>query len=321
MKRLFSAVCLFFTFVSMMAQFYVWKDGVVVFSYNAELADSITFSNPFEKYYFSVSDNKKVRFSPGNLQMNDATFTWRFSENQYDVIGYGNSNIDYMYDGWIDLFGWATCGWSSGFEPSSTSVDYRDYLVGGSWDNSMVGEYALADWGVANKIENWENTKWRTLTSQEWNYIFAVRDNADKLFALATVAGQKGLVVLPDTWCLPEGLTFMPSAEHRLVYANGLYEDDEYLEDNYEDNVYSDSEWKKMEFAGAVFLPAAGRRWGISIKNFGDKPWGVYWSTTTGAQEREGNVRALSFYMSGVTPLAETSRVWGCSVRLVQDVE
>lgn len=330
------------------SQIYVWRDGKVAYYIDNGYADSITFTKPeasllpgyidttivapidtviVEKqdtFLFSVNDSLKVMIAPGNLQYNDAYFEWRFAEKQYETIGLSNSLISPYLDDWIDLFGWATCGWSSGFEPTSTSTDYKDYLVGGAWNNSFVGDYANADWGI-NEILNCGDGTWRTPTSAEWGYLFSERENADSLFALATVANVKGLVILPDAWNLPDGAKFTPSVSssinNHLVYLEGYYMDEEMLDDHYEDNSYSASEWEVMENAGAIFLPAGGRRFGTTIKNYPDNPWGIYWSSTTGAQERDGNVKALSFYMSGVTPLAETSRVYGCSVRLIQEIK
>lgn len=68
------------------------------------------------------------------------------------------------------------------------------------------------------------------------------RNNADQLFALATVADVKGIVLLPDNWKLPDGVKFVPSISdninNHLVYENGLYMDDEMLDDHYADNTY-----------------------------------------------------------------------------------
>lgn len=70
---------------------------------------------------FSVSPNKLVYFSKGNLQYQASTNTWRFAENQWDYVGdategnvymddvkCNNSYISQTYNGWIDLFGWGT---------------------------------------------------------------------------------------------------------------------------------------------------------------------------------------------------------------------
>ncbi|MBR3947124.1 MAG: hypothetical protein IKJ56_08520, partial [Bacteroidales bacterium] len=162
---------------------------------------------------FSVSATKKVYFSQGNLQYQASTSIWRFAENQYDVIGRDNTNISSTYSGWIDLFGWGTSGWNSGanaYQPYSTSESYSDYYPGGDYTNNLTGSYANADWGVYNKISNGGNSagKWRTLTNSEWNYVISNRTDARYLRGTATVNGVNGLILLPDNWTLPTGVTF-----------------------------------------------------------------------------------------------------------------
>ncbi|MBR7035054.1 MAG: hypothetical protein IKI25_04755, partial [Bacteroidales bacterium] len=75
------------------------------------------------KAAFSVSADKKVYFSQGNLQYQASTGTWRFAEHQYDIIGDGddNANISSTNSGWIDLFGWGTSGYN-GKNPYMTST-------------------------------------------------------------------------------------------------------------------------------------------------------------------------------------------------------
>lgn len=318
MKKITTALLTWCAALTAAAQVYVWKDGQVIWSMTSGTPDSLTLTDPYAAFRFSVSDSASARFAPGNLQYNDYYGEWSFASSQYEVIGSMNTRIAPYYDGLIDLFGWGTCGWSIGFEPSSTSTEYTDYLVGGSWDNSLTGTYAMADWGVSNAVGGYAEGVWRTPSSDEWNYLFAGRDGAASLFALATVCGVKGLILLPDNWRLPDGLTFTPSVNSHLTYTNGLYEDSSFTNDGYADNSYDATQWNRMETAGAVFLPAAGRRWGTELRNYPNNPWGIYWSSTTGSEERGGNVRALSFYMSGVTPLAETCRAYGCSVRLIR---
>ena len=48
---------------------------------------------------FSVSPTEQVRFSPGNLQYQASTATWRFALNQFDIVGADNSNIAIDNDG------------------------------------------------------------------------------------------------------------------------------------------------------------------------------------------------------------------------------
>ncbi|MBO5799870.1 MAG: hypothetical protein J6R41_07580 [Paludibacteraceae bacterium] len=44
------------------------------------------------KLYFSVSDDKKIIFSSGNLQYQPSTGSWRFADNQWDIFIPDNSN-------------------------------------------------------------------------------------------------------------------------------------------------------------------------------------------------------------------------------------
>jgi hypothetical protein len=44
------------------------------------------------EHYFSVSDDKKIIFSSGNLQYQPSTGSWRFADNQWDIFIPDNSN-------------------------------------------------------------------------------------------------------------------------------------------------------------------------------------------------------------------------------------
>ncbi len=203
---------------------------------------------------FSVADGRTVHFSKGNLRYNAATNTWAFAAKQYLYIGDANANIAEDYNGWIDLFSWGTSGWSSGanaYQPWSTNTEGTDYQPGGSGTNNLTGDYAKADWGVYNKITNGGNKagKWRTLTKEEWQYLLGSSSSRDGKYGLATIGGNhNGLIILPDDWTLPNGLTFTAG------YDNG-----------FATNTYTTDQWQKMEAAGAVFLPTAGYRDGYSI--------------------------------------------------------
>ena len=136
--------------------------------------------------YFSVAPDKIVFFSRGNLQYQASTNTWRFAEHQFDCIGADNANISSSNKGWIDLFGWGSSGWSGSgavcYQPYSTSTDNEDYLV-----STHLTDYCVdGDWAYHNAISNGGNKAhlWRTLTRDEWNYLFYQRKEAlSKLFA------------------------------------------------------------------------------------------------------------------------------------------
>lgn len=227
---------------------------------------NVTIENGAIKAAFSISDSEQIYFSQGNLQYQASTGTWRFAEHQYDMIGNANADISSSYSGWIDLFGWGTSGWNSGanaYQPYSTSTDYDDYYVGGDKNNDLTGSYANADWGVYNKISNGGNSAgmWRTLTIDEWNYVISGRAQASRLKGQGRVNNVNGLILLPDGWETPSSV--------KITYDPG----------NYSTNVYSLDEWSVLESYGAVFLPAAGDRYGTDVSGVGS--YGSYWSGST----------------------------------------
>lgn len=210
---------------------------------------------------FSVGEGKYVSFSQGNLQYIQSTKTWQFAENQQEYIGAANVNGGALADK-IDLFGWSANNTTAPFG-ISTSINNADY----------AGEFV--DWGI-NWISGDAPHTWRTLSIDEWKYLYHERENADKLFALGTINGIAGMILLPDDWQLPEGVTY------KLPTANGLVWDDNYngggyinsneQANHYQDNIYTIEQWQVMEQADAVFLPAAGFREKTDFSNKSTTP-------------------------------------------------
>ena len=267
---------------------------------------------------FSISETQQVFFSKGNLQYQASTGTWRFAEHQWDFVGgtdnYGNEygnvyeggvkcdnlQISQTYSGWIDLFGWATSGWDNNnhyyrpWDTESTGWTLDGYGYG-YWDGeyaqySMYGDYANMDWGVYNAISNGGNEAglWRTISHYEVLYLTQYRPNAAYLCAYnCSVNGILGIILLPDAWILPEGVTFTGSAY----------------------NEYTLEEWSIMESAGAVFFPNAGYRYindGGSLTFYGNNY--SYW-------ESDGNNTHGQSYSWG----GNNRRYYGNSVRLIQN--
>ena len=239
-------------------------------------------SGSFVAKPFSVSATKTVTFSPGNLQYHPANDEWRFAPSQLDYVGADNAKISSSYNGWIDSFGWGT-----GNNPTNTSTDYNDYKT-------------FVDWGV-NKIGNDAPNTWRTLTYDEWYYLRYERPNYDKLIGVAQVNGVNGLILLPDGWTCPSGVTFKSGFHYD--YGTEYYA---------EYQTFSASDWSKLEASGAVFFPAAGRRDGFNV--FSVRDYGRYWSAT----EYDYNAYYLYFY-SGEAGMNYYTRYDGLAVRLVQD--
>ena len=258
---------------------------------------------------FSVAENKQIYFSQGNLQYKASAGTWRFAENQWDFVGNAsrgnvyenevkcdNANISENYEGWIDLFGWGTSGYN-GKNPYMTSTTSTDY---GDGSNDIAG--TNYDWGVYNAISNGGNQagQWRTLTKDEWAYLINTRTEASSKKGVATVNDVTGLILLPDNWTQPDGLTFTSGAGG-----------------DYAQNTYSATDWSKMEANGAVFLPAVSSRIGTGVYMSGEDSNGCYWSSS--AYDYSG-AYYLFFEKSGVLSYYY-DRNRGRSVRLVQEAE
>ena len=233
---------------------------------------------------FSVSATKTVTFSPGNLQYHPANDEWRFAPSQLEYIGNDNANISDTYNGWIDLFGWGT-----GNNPTNAVIDYYEYQT-------------FVDWGV-NKIGDYTTNTWRTLTKDEWEYIISGRANATNLMGVAEVEGVNGLILLPDNWTCPSGVTFKSGTYDgdRCIACFGYYQK------------IGASEWEKLEASGVVFLPISGVRFESTILNMLD--YGAYWVAT----DIDPGTAYDFFFSSSRVTIANNIRYYGQSVRLVRE--
>ena len=234
-----------------------------------------------EKKYkpgFSISPSKRVYFAPGNLQYHPINDQWQFAPNPWDYIGEANSNISPSYSGWIDLFGWGT-----GDNPTKSSTDYNDYSKFSDLGRKMGSGY-------------------RTLTKDEWKYVFDKRSTASGIrYAKATVSGVSGVILLPDNWS---------KSTYGLNNTNKSYA-------SFGSNSINASTWNNtFKPAGAVFLPAAGWRYGTSVHSVGSH--GYYLSASS---YDSYYAYAVSFYDSSLNADIGFDRSVGRSVRLVRPAE
>ena len=237
---------------------------------------------------FSVGEGKTVTFSKGNLQYHPANDEWRFAPSQLDYKDGANSNCSSTYNGWLDLFGWSTGATNFGVSTFQHNADYSGSFV---------------DWGT-NQIGSDAPNTWRTLTYDEWYYLLNTRTNASSLKGVAQVNGVNGLIFLPDNWTCPAGVTFKSG----LHSSNGVNYYAAY-------QTFTASEWSKLESAGAVFLPAAGYRYGTIVRSV--QFYGYYWSVT----ENTGSDAAYLHFYSGVALMDNDTDLYnGQSVRLVKDL-
>ena len=246
---------------------------------------------------FAISAADTIAFSRGNLQYQPSTSTWRFAENQWDFVGTANGRIRsyqystegwvWTYKGWLDLFGWGT-----GNNPTASTST-----------NSNYGSFT--DWG-RNAISNGgkKANLWRTLTKDEWDYLFRGRENAASLYANGTVSGVNGSIILPDNWVIPADLHFKPSNSTDSTAAP---------------NNYTADEWMFMEMAGAVFLPITYER---SMDWQSEYCTAVYQENTARYWTSTPNGTNGAYYYIPLTPnVYQDNRYVGKAVRLVQNHE
>ena len=268
---------------------------------------------------FSVASGSRVHFSQGNLQATyEGIWTWAFAENQYDCVGNaaGNTsviNVDPYVDiydfrgasGTVDLFGWV--GASSYWDEmnkygitASTATNNRDGY------GNAAGESLKADWGTL-AISNGgdaENSGWYTCSKDNWQYLFESRSTSTR-YAWATVCDMQGVILFPDAYTHPNGVTPIPNA-------NG---------GSYDGKIYNAAAWAKMEAAGAVFLPAAGIRWRQNNIYNGEvevrevERMAAYWSSTSSSEHQ---AYLLYVYDSQLRRDMGDLRCHGHSVRLVR---
>lgn len=200
--------------------------------------------------------------------------------------------------------------WDTGMQDVT---DTTRYYPAGNANYSLTEQSAPADWGVYNAISNGGNEPdtWRTLTSDEWLYLFdnnpwtmatIIRETGDSIF---------GLMLLPCHYTPVQGITMNVIGSGKTTEeTHPLFEKD------YADNIYTTSQLEQLQNAGVVFLPSAGRRRGIVVEDVG--LYGEYWSSTV---NNVSDANRFGFYPQYVYANYHTCRYIGIAVRLVQDIK
>ena len=262
---------------------------------------------------YSVSETKKVYFSQGNLQYSsegthlcaDGTNqpgTWNFAEKQWDQGMF---------------FYWGNSGYNDTIKQILASKQAEE-TMGMSYFSAYqtIAQANISntynDWGVYNAISNGGNTPdtWRTLTKDEWIYLWEQRENADKLKGTTKVDGVECTYLLPDSWTDFEAK--IPSA---------LYSSEQIFD------VFPSV--TVMLNKGVVFFRKNAKK-----SNLSDNSGSGYWSSTYTRTHTYGN-RSIWYYAYAILGDAPDSQmtyynttsgvsepyVAYCPVRLVKDVE
>ena len=286
----------------------------------------------------SVSSTKQVYFSQGNLQATTtdgwSTWAWSFMDHQYDIAETESAPSSYCSENYADktavsLFGWGTSGiaytgHASAYQPwrtSNTNGEYNPY--NSTSTNLYDGEGAnkgKADWGY-NAITNGGNQTgmWRTLTLDEWDYLYnsritgiTLKGIANARYTLATVnktliddaSGVNGVILFPDNYS-------GPTSDITDILSWGTIND----KSDYSTKCTAEG-WNTLEAAGCVFLPATGCRNGTIVDGVGRLV--TYWSSS---RDASNNDYAYPFSVDVYDSPAgnRCDRFYGCSVRLVRD--
>ena len=164
-----------------------------------------------------------------------------------------------------------------------------------------------------NNIVNGGGSTWRTLTGSEWDYLLRLRNETAK-WNLVKIDRINGVIIYPDNFVWP-------------------------LEDNaapaYNQNPSSDygtksftlAEWRVLEDAGCVFLPATGHISGNST-SVSSTDYGYYWSSTavgtdfnTGSYARVFYFQPRSLAFPGSSNAHRENKTSYSAIRLVKVVQ
>lgn len=281
---------------------------------------------------FTVGQGKKVSFSMGNLLYLASEDKWAFAPKQYQKVGgtyegnifhngvkSDNNYASKTYDGWIDAF-----LFGAGNEPWLRNQDiysHTDFIEWGSHPISNGGNKA---------------NQWRTLTEDEWTYLFTMRKDADKKFGFCEIQNALMLIydeytsiyaimLIPDSWTRPSGIAFTPlGKDSNWGWFPNNGEGFWYRSTNArpEVNVYTVSEFEKLSKSGVVFLPGNGQLSGGG-KYAERSDAGYYWSASRkkGFGTDAPYADCVMFDLLNIWPYMSMAVNDLASVRLVQDVK
>lgn len=208
---------------------------------------------------FSVSPQLQVVIAKGNLQYLAATNTWRFAEKPWMICDYPGDRIPLAPTAeWFDLFAFGANG-----------HDLVPWSLTGI-DDPQLDE--TTDWGNNTISNDAQIRSWRTLSADEWKYLFFDRPRARRLLVKAQIADKdytpvngstgvskyrNGVILFPDDFDgnLPEGFTLQCSYNSTAYHSATDFDWDQQLSER---NRVDPDNWAKLELLGAVFIPFAG---------------------------------------------------------------
>ena len=259
----------------------------------------------------ALSCEEETYSNPVRLSSNGMSV--RFKENlilggEFSVADHGRAKIRFTrgnlyYDGSSKVeqhqYDYNSSQWTSPKAHVSHFMWSNDiaFATAGEYNTSWNGQSPFFTEVDGFTVSGFSENQCRTLTTEEWQYLFSYGDydndvRRGKYKLGVTVCGKNNcIVLLPDNWT-------WGSNENKGEY-------------NY-------VEWKHMEAAGAVCLPAAGFRAGnngtTDVNRAGSL--GYYWSASSSGVD---DAFDLSFNSGYVDPDHNDVRFQAYSVRLVTE--
>lgn len=281
-----------------------------------------------ERSYESLSgliSKERATMNPNGLVPNNQYIVMACYVEKDEETGKANLIGDIAFDTFMTMPSYTLNG------EFSVSKEKKVHFKSGNVYYSGVYPYdALTQYTYYGKVggETYDLLKWDEvaamdiLSADEWQYLFRGRNHADELFAHATIKvdgdAVHGLIILPDNWKKPENATLTTSKEMGIRW-NGdeAYATSDVTFDGFAVNTFSRADWETLEFAGAVFLPAAG------INGLETNSHGYYWSSTE--RPGKGTACGVTFSKNNVdlSSIMTTaySKMYCFSVRAVRVLE
>lgn len=299
---------------------------------------------------FSVSADKRVLFSPGNLQASTSDYgahwTWSFAANQWDYVGAsyyhnqrisGNGTVKFGDPGKVDLFGWVGASNTTWSGDLGTTLNAAMYGITNAQTMNSTDTYG----NVANESlkSDWGNTindeyTWRTPTADEWSYLLGTRTRGGNVngtsnprFTLARIntdgTAVRGLILFPD------GVTIESSDATHWGNINKEIGETSSLTWDSNATQCTTAQWAALAAKGCAFLPCAGYRYmegsNTPVTGVGGAAGyaGQYWSSSP---VNASQAYFVLFIKSFVEPnpaskkITISDRKFGHSVRLVRDI-
>lgn len=268
-------------------------------------------NTPTYSEFISVAPGKQVCFASGNLQYMPSANIWRMAPNPWDAIKDLNTQASPDYDGWVDYFTWGCSGFN-----------FQDPVFYTGEPEELYHEGSIAgtnyDWGVFNAIDNNGTIDpagtWRTLTSEEWDYILfkrpaaTINGVANARYANATVNGQVGIIIFPDYPHIVEGVTYPAAATIDTATA-------------YTINDYTADSWAKLQEQGFVFMPSAGCKSVANNSTVACDFLGCYWTSSLVGEDDGLYLAGQVLFNPNLTEVKSAGIIYPRCVRLAKDVK